>query len=593
VAARGELAGRPISMPRRAVLVKQPDGGWRLLPTQLNFAGGAMIAAGQFGGGDTSVELQFADMPLSLADIFTDLGLGGRISGVVDFETTAGGVPVGEARVKVDQLTRSGLVLTSRPIDLSMVLRLTPNRLETRAVIEQQDERRGRLQALITGLPASGALFERLQAGSLFAQLRYSGPADALWRLTAIETFDLTGPLSVAADVTGTLADPRVRGSVASDDLRIQSALTGTDLRNVSARGTFNGSRLRLASLRGTASNGGTVVGSGIVDLVDLGRRGPKLDIRIAARNARLLNANGLSATVTGPMRIVSDGIGGTIAGRLLVDRASWRLGTAAEDVRLPQIATREINLPADIARPTYRTQPWRYLINARAPSRVDVDGMGLDSEWGADILLRGTTDDPRIGGEARMIRGSYTFAGTRFELTRGEIEFDENTPIDPRLDIVAETDRQGFEVQAKVQGSAQQPEISFTSTPPLPEEEILARLLFGGSITELSATDVLQLGAAVASLRGGGGLDPINRLRTAIGLDRLRIVSADPALGRGTGIALGKNIGRRFYVEIVTDGRGYSATEVEFRVTSWLSLLATISTIGRESIVAEVSHDY
>ena len=90
-----------------------------------------------------------------------------------------------------------------------------------------------------------------------------------------------------------------------------------------------------------------------------------------------------------------------------------------------------------------------------------------------------------------------------------------------------------------------------------------------------------------------GAGLDPINQLRTAIGLDRLRIVGADPALGRATGVAVGKNIGRRFYVEITSDGRGYSATEAEFRVTSWLSLLANVSTIGRESASLEISRDY
>ncbi|HEX5643917.1 MAG TPA: translocation/assembly module TamB domain-containing protein, partial [Erythrobacter sp.] len=90
-----------------------------------------------------------------------------------------------------------------------------------------------------------------------------------------------------------------------------------------------------------------------------------------------------------------------------------------------------------------------------------------------------------------------------------------------------------------------------------------------------------------------GGGLDPINSLRDAIGLDRLRIVSADPALGSETGVALGKNIGRRFYVELVTDGRGYSATQAEFRITSWLSLLGAVSTLGRNSVRVEISRDY
>ncbi len=593
IAARGEFAGRPIAMPRRAVLVRQRDGGWQLQPTQVNFAGGSIIASGEIGGGRTTAHLQLADMPLSVADIYTELGLGGKISGLVDYTSTSSGVPTGEAKVKIVGLTRSGLVLTSRPIDLALVLRLTPDRLETRAVIDEGGERRGRLQGRIAGLPGSGALFDRLRAGDLFAQLRYNGPASALWRLLAVDAFDLTGPLSVAADVTGSLATPQVRGSLASDNLRLQSSLSGTDLRNITARGTFSGSRLTLTSFRGSTVNGGSVVGSGTVALEDLGIKGPQLDIRIAARNAALLNANGLSATVTGPMRIVSNGIGGTIAGRLLVNRSAWRLGTAAADERLPQIKTREINLPFDTGPRAATSQPWRYLIDARAPSRVDVDGMGLDSEWSANVLVRGTTDNPRVGGEARVIRGDYSFAGTRFQLTHGIINFDENVPIDPRLDIVAETDANDINVIVKVQGSALEPEITFQSSPALPEEEILARLLFGGSITELSATDVLQLGSALASLRGGGGMDPINKLRTAIGLDRLRIVSADQALGRGTAIALGKNIGRRFYVEIITDGRGYSATQAEFRITSWLSILGSISTIGRESLVAKASRDY
>jgi translocation and assembly module TamB len=593
VAARGEFAGRPIAMPRRAVLIRQPGGGWQLQPTQVNFAGGAILASGEFGGHRTAARVQLADMPLSVVDIFTELGLGGKISGVVDYAAVAGGVPTGEARVRVAGLTRSGLVLTSRPIDLALVARLTPDRLETRAVVDEAGQRRGRLQGRIVGLPRGGALFDRLRAGDLFAQLRYNGPADALWRLAAVDAFDLTGPLAVAADVTGSLATPRVRGSLASNDLRLRSSLSGTDLRNVTARGTFNGSRLTITSFRGSTANGGTASGSGTVTLEDLGVRGPQLDIRIAARDARLLDANGLSATVTGPMRIVSNGIGGTIAGRLLVDRASWRLGTAAADARLPRIKTREINLPFDVRPRAVASEPWRYLIDARAPSRVDVDGMGLESEWAAEIRLRGTTEAPIIGGEARVVRGDYSFAGTRFELTRGVIRFDQNSPPDPRLDILAETEKDGLNVTVKVQGSSSQPEISFASNPGLPEEEILARLLFGGSVTELSATDVLQLGSALASLRGGGGMDPINRLRTAIGLDRLRLVSADPALGRSTAIALGKNIGRRFYVEIITDGRGYSATQAEFRITSWLSILGSISTIGRESLVVKASRDY
>jgi translocation and assembly module TamB len=466
-------------MPRRAVLTALQTGGWQLAPTQLNFGDGAMVARGRFGGGDVQLGLQLASMPLSLLDITgADLGLGGTISGLVDYGVGPDGLPRANARVMVDDLSRSGLVLSSKPVDLALVADLSASELVARAVFRNEDIQRGRLQARISSLPSGGDVVERLRAGRLFAQLRYQGAAESLWRLAAIEAFDMTGPVSVAADATGTLADPLVRGAVSSDNLRIRSSLSGTDIRNVRMRGTFNGSRLAIRSFAGKADNGGDISGSGIVDLAGLGERvqgrflqvrGPTLDLRAAARNAHLLDANGLSATVTGPLRIVSNGLGGTIAGRVRIDEASWQLGSAASAQRLPRISTREINVPDDVGPSAAGSAPWRYLINASADSRIDVDGMGLDSEWGANILLRGTTDAPRIGGRAEVVRGAYSFAGTRFELTRGIISFDENTPVDPRLDIGAETSTTGLTVRVRVTGNAMEPQIDFTSVPSLP----------------------------------------------------------------------------------------------------------------------------
>lgn len=599
VAARGSLAGEAITMPRRAVLLAQDDGSWLLERSQINYAGGMLVAEGRFGGPDpATARLALNGMPLSVLDaVGADLGLGGRISGIVDMGADPSGLPTGEARVLVDGLTRSGLVLASRPLDLAAVVRLTPDALNARAVMRGGEGAGGRLNASVTGLPQAGALGERLYRGTLAGTLTYDGPAESLWRLAAIDLIDISGPLRVNARLRGSLAEPSLTGSLASDDLRVQSQLTGSDVSDVTMRGRFRDSRLQLASFSGTTPNGGRVSGSGSLDLSGITReRGPAIDMRLAANNARILQLPGMGATVTGPIRIVSDGVGGTIAGRLLVRRAEWRLGQAEETVDLPDIAITEVNRPLDTAPPARLGRPWRYLIDATAPGGIEVDGMGLDSEWSGAVRLRGTTADPRIGGTVRIVprQGFYSFAGNRFDITRGVISFDENAPIDPRVDILAESDDSGINIEVTVRGPASQADIAFASTPALPEEELLSRLLFGGSITEISPTDALQLGAALSSLRGGGGgLDPINRLRTAIGLDRLRILPADRALDRGTAVALGKNLGRKFYVEIVTDGQGYNATELEFRVTRWLSLLAAVDTVGRGRGEAVVSYDY
>lgn len=597
--ARGQFGNARITMPRRAVLTAQEDGsGWSLAPTQIGFGGGFAIAEGRFGGGTTALNLHLSKMPLRLLDLAgADLGLGGRLTGIIDYRQAGREPPTARARGRIERFSRAGLVLSSKPVNVLGVVDLRADRLTAAARLFEGEERRGDISLAVLGLAPDGALTDRVMRGQLGATLAFDGAAETLWRLAAVEAFDLAGPVRISARATGTLAAPRITGTLASDDMTVQSALTGTRITGVKARGRFAGSRLELVSFAGQTGGGGTVSGSGTVDLAQMSAaRGPTLDLRAAVKDARLLDANGLQATITGPLRIVSSGIGGTIAGRVTVDRARWTLGNAAEDRALPRIATREINGEGGRTRAqvSARDAAWRYLVNASAPGRVAVEGLGLESEWSIDIALRGTVADPRIGGTARLVRGDYTFAGTRFDLTRGRILFDVNEPINPRLDILAETAKNGTNVDIAITGNAQSPSIAFSSDPALPEEEILARLLFGGSVTSLSATDAVQLAAALAALQGGGGgLDPIGSLRRSIGLDQLRIVSADPLTGRQTGIAIGKNITRSIYVELVTDGRGYSATQVEYRITSWLALLGTVSTIGRDSVLVQVSKDY
>lgn len=591
--AGGDFAGRRLSMPRRAVLTATEDG-WRLARTQVDFAGGRAQVAGLFSNSASELDLGLSDMPLSLADIYyADLGLGGIASGTVQYRIPRQGLPTGLAQLRVRGLTRSGLLLTSRPLNLGLNATLTGSQLDLRASAEDAGTVNGRVQGRISGLPANGTLMERLQAGRLFGQMRYDGPADSLWRLVALEAFDLTGRVALAADVEGTLAAPLYRGSLASDGMRLQSALIGSDITGISVRGRFAGSRLDLTSFSGRAANGGSVSGSGSVNLAGLGQRPPAIDLRVAANNASILSRDDMGATVTGPLRIVSDGTQGTIAGRVTINGARWRLGRATAASALPQVRTREVNMRADLAPPRALATPWRFLIDAVGRDGVEVSGLGIDSEWGANIQIRGTTEAPALGGNANLVRGGYEFAGRRFEMRRGRIVFDGSSPANPRLDILAEAQVTGLSARVTVTGTSLNPEVNFGSTPPLPEDELLSRLLFGESITQISAPEALQLGAALAALRQGGGLDPINRLRSAIGLDRLRIVSADSTIGRGTGVAAGKYLGRRFYAEIISDGRGYSATQLEFRVTNWLALLASISTVGRESVNVRVSRDY
>jgi translocation and assembly module TamB len=275
--AGGTFAGQRIAMPRRAIFTAQSraDGtgnGWQLAPAQVDYAGGRVVAQGSFGNGATEMKIGIADMPLSLGDVvFSDLGLGGKVSGNLAWHRAREGLPSAEGSLAIKGLTRSGLSLTSRPIDLAVVGALREQTLEARAIASEDGQVRGRLQARIDQLGGEGGLETRLSHGRLVGQMRYGGPADALWRLMALDAFDLTGPIDIAADIDGSLYDPHIRGSLAGNNLRLQSAVTGTDIRQIVARGSFSGSRLTLTNLSGQTANGGSVVGSGVVDFASMG----------------------------------------------------------------------------------------------------------------------------------------------------------------------------------------------------------------------------------------------------------------------------------------------------------------------------------
>ena len=593
VTGRGTLDRRPLELASPAVLTSTPDG-WRLDRTEFRYAGGDVSLAGLFGE-RTEIDAQMQAMPLALLDIlYPRLGLGGSASGLLRYRSAAAGMPpTGEANLRIRGLTRAGLVLSSRPFDIGLNARLDGSGAAMRAVAVSEGRTIGRAQARLAAPSGAGDLWARLARAPMQAQLRYNGAADTLWRLTGIELIDMSGPAAIGADLRGTLDTPLINGSVRTSGARLESAVTGMVIDNVEAFGRFGGSRLEIERFRGTTAGGGTVTGTGALDFA--AARGVGMDFRLRAERALLLDRDDIRAAVTGDLAIRSDGEGGSIAGAVRVDQGRFQLGSATAAAEVPRLAVREVNRPDDLIGPEIRRlDPWTLALDVTAPEQMQVTGLGMTSEWRADVQVGGTVVEPRMTGEAELLRGTYDFAGRRFDLIRGTIRFQGESPVNPLLDIAAEARVRGLNAQIRVTGRSQRPEIAFTSIPALPQDELLSRILFGASITNLSAPEAVQLAAAVASLNDPrGGLDPINALRRSVGLDRLRILPADVTQGIGTQLAAGKYLGRRVYVEVITDGRGYSATTVEYQITRWLSLLSSISTIGRESVNVRVSRDY
>ncbi len=583
---RGQVDRRPLILDSPAV-VTRVDGGWAVAPTRVRFGGGRGTLSGRTGD-RPELHADIQAMPLQLLDLaWPRLGLGGVASGKLDYRWD--GRPSGRADFKVRGLTRAGLLLASKPIDLGVAAVLDGDKAAMRAVAASGGQTIGRAQARFAPL-GQGPVLAALVNAPMMLQLRYSGPADTLWRLSGVEIFDLSGPVAIGADIGGRLIDPQIRGSLRAKGARIESAVTGTVVEQLEASGRFAGSRLALSSIRGTTPGGGGISGRGTVDFSG-GRAA--LDLAFDTSKAKLLDRDDIEARVTGPLTIRSNGEGGTISGRLTLDSGRFTLGRASAAAGVPRLRVRERGLdPAEVIE-LRQLAPWKLAI-ALSGGELTVRGLGIDSRWTTTLDIGGTADAPRFTGRADLIRGNYEFAGRAFRLDRGIIRFRGESPPDPLLDIHAEAQIQGVDAAVSVRGTGLKPEIAFTSIPALPQDELLSRLLFGTSITNLSAPEALQLASAVAALRSGSSsLDPINAVRRAVGLDRLRILPADVATGQKTALSAGKYIGRKLFVEVITDGQGYSATRIEYQVTRWLSLLSSVSTIGRTSANVRVSKDY
>ena len=151
---------------------------------------------------------------------------------------------------------------------------------------------------------------------------------------------------------------------------------------------------------------------------------------------------------------------------------------------------------------------------------------------------------------------------------------------IDPSLDFVAESTANSITARLNVGGYASAPKIGFSSTPELPQDEVLAQLLFRRGIKDLSPFEIASIAAALAEATGAisAGTNPLDRVRRGLGLDRLSVGGGTN--GAGPSVEAGRYIGRGVYVGAKqgTTGAQTQAT-VQVDITRGLKLQTDVGT--------------
>jgi translocation and assembly module TamB len=226
--------------------------------------------------------------------------------------------------------------------------------------------------------------------------------------------------------------------------------------------------------------------------------------------------------------------------------------------------------------------------LTVTAPGRVYTRGRGLDAEWALDARVRGTTAEPLLYGEARVVRGQFALAGRPFDLERGIIRL--MGPLEEtRIDLVAERRDPELTTRVALGDRLFDPTITFSSDPALPEDEILPNMLFGRAAEDLSALEAAQLAASLSELTGRAAFDLTGILRMAIGFQRFDIRQDQG----GVAVTGGRYLTRDVYLEVGRTGIGQPGAKVEWRARPRLSLVTSFLTDGDQRISVRWRKDY
>jgi translocation and assembly module TamB len=345
----------------------------------------------------------------------------------------------------------------------------------------------------------------------------------------------VSGRASLRAEVAGTLAAPQVTGRLSLANGSFRDLAQGITLSGITAELRGTGDEVVIERFEARTPGGGTLNAGGSISPA---APGLPAEITLTARNARPLRSDIVTGVFDADLRLT---------GRILEQaRLTGRVAVRRLDITVPEglppsvqtldgvreVGERPAGTPA-LAPPAPPSAgsalPDIGLeIEIAAPRAVFVRGRGIDAEFGGTLGIAGTIAAPLVTGGLQMRRGRISVFDRQLDFRRGTITFDAGTLV-PTLDFLATARAREVTVNVTVTGPANDPTLEFSSSPELPQDEVLSRLLFDRRASELSPFQLAQLaqvlaGAAGLETPGAGGI--LDRIRRFLALDRLAVGS-------------------------------------------------------------------
>ncbi|MCH8550779.1 MAG: translocation/assembly module TamB [Natronospirillum sp.] len=385
------------------------------------------------------------------------------------------------------------------------------------------------------------------------------------------DQLQVAGAIAGEGRFAGSLANPDIAGSLRWEDGtfrlpevgaeldRIQISLDSTDINTINVDGSARAGDGTFTIGGNLAFEDGTLVS----------------DLRAELDQAAVVQRPDVQSLASGVLTLTGPWPDFLLAGDLRL------IGLTVNINRLtgPAVAQLEIH-NEDNGNGLNGSLPIALDIGIRTDGPATIRGNGLNARLSGELRLGGTMDDLQSDGALTIESGTFNLLTRQFQLQEGQVRLIEEA-ID--LQIIAVHQRRDVNIEATISGSADQLQLTLRSEPSLPEDEIVAQLLFGKSVQNMTPWQALQLANAINQLRGGDSLDLFMATRETLGLDTLEVEAAGDE-GEAATLRVGRYLNSRVYLELDTDlneDRDWAGS-VEVELTPNLNLETRAGTGGR-----------
>ncbi len=572
------------------------EGGVSVEPLTLRFGTGNIRAEGRQKGDALSGKLRLEAFPLAAGVLFMEPALSGTLDGEVMFGGSLS-VPEINAAFSLHEgrlHTEKGEGLAPLSADITAGMTQSGFSATLKADMEGILHLEGQAR-LPVRLQVQPWLLEMPQEKGLSGDMSFDLQCEPLLGALGLERHSLAGNMKGAFTLAGGLASPDIRGEAVMRDAHYENSRTGTRLERLNVTVAAEGDTVRLAECSADTDKQGRMTATGEVRLryaedfpfsglaVFKEARFADLDYMNGRMNGEITAEGTLKdILVKGDIKITPVQV--SMPDELPVKEPATLAVTERRDGKIISEEPKKASGAASMV---------RFDINCDIPGKAYARAPILDSEWGGKLHVGGTLAAMKIDGRLKVLRGHLDFLNRRFVLRDSALLFLDGSPEKPYLDMLAVVETPTLTARLTLKGELEDVKMELTSEPELPQDEILAQILFGRNLSRLSPVQAIQLARVAAMFNQGlSGIPLFSGNIKLPGIDRMDIRTGERA--DETTVGMGKYFTDSVYVEVeqgTTTDSGKVSVEVE--VTPQISVKGDADAKERSGVGLFWKKDY